>query len=106
MNDNNKANDTGRPLQEGIPPRDAGKPALKRAFERAADYHPNFFPAEIGLDPQKYHQGKAADYAGVKFFAEQGWIHGVHAHTPSPVNKAAQQLHCSTGFTGQMVIIF
>lgn len=54
---------------------------VKRPFERAADYHPNFFPAEIGLDPQKYYQKKAADYAGVKFFAEQGWIHGVHAHT-------------------------
>lgn len=74
-NNNEKPNGTNRGPQENP------KGVLKRTFERAADYHPNFFPAEIGLDPQKYHQGKSADYAGVKFFAEQGWIHGVHAHT-------------------------
>lgn len=55
------------------------KTGLQRSFERAADFHPQFFPAELGLDPQKYHQKKTAEYGGVKFFAEQGWIHGVHA---------------------------
>ncbi len=53
---------------------------LKRIFERAAVYHPNFFPAEIGIDAQKYHQGEPAEYAAVQFYAEQGWIHGVHAN--------------------------
>lgn len=52
---------------------------LQRTFERAADFHPQFFPAELGLDPQKYHQRKPTEYGGVKFFGEQGWIHGVHA---------------------------
>ena len=53
--------------------------AAKRSFEKAADFHPQFFPAEIGLDAQKYYQRKPTDYAGVKFYAEQGAIHGVHA---------------------------
>lgn len=65
--------DDEKPKEQG-----AAAPALKRAFEKAADYNPNFFPVEIGLDAQKYHQRKPAEYAGVKFFAEQGWIHGVH----------------------------
>ena len=53
---------------------------LHRAFERAAAFHPNFFPAEVGIDAQKYHRGEPASYAAANFFAEQGGIHGVHAH--------------------------
>lgn len=65
--------------QDDRPDNTVSSAPLKRVFERAADYHPNFFPAEVGLDPQLYHQKKPAEYGGVKFFAEQGWIHGVHA---------------------------
>lgn len=60
---------------------------LKRAFERAASFHPNFFPAEIGIDAQKYFQSEPASYAGVSFFPEQGWIHGVHAQV-TPASNA------------------
>ncbi len=54
-------------------------PDLKRTFERAAVFNPAFFPAEIGIDPQRYQEGKTSSYAGVDFHSEQGWIHGVHA---------------------------
>lgn len=65
-------------------------PDLSRQFERAADFHPHYFPVEIGIDPEKYSDRRSAGYAGVKFYGEQGAIHGVHARVEPEENGAVR----------------
>ncbi len=56
------------------------KKSAKREFAKAAAYHPSFFPAEVGIDARKYYLGEPVSHAGVKFYAEQGSIHGARAN--------------------------
>lgn len=80
-------NTTNTPDQDNIPNANSGDVkktpkavmSLGRIFERAADFDLRYFPIEIGVDAQKYYESRPSGYAGVKFYAEQGAIHGVHA---------------------------